>query len=88
VKGVTFVEFSTLIEKNTQMAQARIQKVNETATGRNVTFRDNQTQQILTRTQVVQLIESGNLQGYHIRRINGIKTPCSNPDNTSNNNLG
>jgi len=69
------------------MIQARIQKVNESATGRNVTFRDNQTNQILTRAQVVQKIESGDIQGYHIRKINGIKTPCSNPDNTTSNNL-
>jgi hypothetical protein len=40
------------------------------------------------RTQFVRSIELGRYEDYHIRVINGIKTPCSNPDSDSKNNLG
>lgn len=41
----------------------------------------------MTRARFVREIESGNYDNYHIRRVNGVKTPVSNPDNTTNNNL-
>ena len=33
-------------------------------------------------------IESGSYDNYHVRNINGVKTPVSNPDSKSGNNLG
>lgn len=43
----------------------------------------------MTRAKFVNRIEHGQYEGaYHIRIINGIKTPCSNPDTSSKNNLG
>ena len=42
----------------------------------------------MTRSQFVKEIEKGNYENYHIRVINDIKTPVSNPDKSENNNLG
>ena len=41
----------------------------------------------MTRAGFVKKIEQGNYPNYHVRKINGVKTPVSNPDGTSNNNL-
>ncbi len=42
----------------------------------------------MTRPQFVRAIEAGNYPNYHIREIDGIKTPASNPDQSERNNLG
>ena len=42
----------------------------------------------MSRSQFVRQIENGNYDNYHVRNINGVKTPVSNPDNSTNNNLG
>ncbi|SER07224.1 hypothetical protein SAMN05421690_100766 [Nitrosomonas sp. Nm51] len=42
----------------------------------------------MTRTKFVKEIEHGNYQNYHVRNINGVKTPVSNPDGRDKNNLG
>jgi hypothetical protein len=65
----------------------RITVTQETPTHRNVRFRDNLTKQEMTRPQLVQKIKNGDLPNYHIRKINGVDTPVSNPDNSQNNNL-
>lgn len=70
------------------MGRKRIKVTNENTTGRNETFHDNFTNADMTRTQFVNQIESGNYNHYHIRNINSIKTPVSNPDKAINNNLG
>ena len=41
----------------------------------------------MTCTQFVKTIEKGQYPDYHIRNINGIKTPVSNPDGKQDNNL-
>jgi len=41
----------------------------------------------MTRPQFVKEIKNGNYPNYHIRTINGVKTPVSNPDKIVNNNL-
>lgn len=66
----------------------RISVTKETSTGRNIRFRDNRTGSTMTRSQLVRKIENGDYSHYHVRKINGIKTPVSNPDATTNNNLG
>jgi hypothetical protein len=66
-----------------------VRVTNESESGRNTNFRDVKTGENMTRPQFVQKIENGSYQGgYHIRVVNGIKTPCSNPDKSENNNLG
>lgn len=62
--------------------------VEESKTGRNTRFYDTAQKKEMSRDTFVKEIEAGNYPGYHIRDINGIKTPCSNPDNQTNNNLG
>lgn len=60
----------------------------ETSTGRNTNFLDKQTNHRMTRAQFVRQIENGRYDDYHVRVIDGIKTPASNPDRSSKNNLG
>lgn len=69
------------------MARKRIKVTVENTTGRNEKFHDNCTGVDMTRSQLVKQIESGRYPNYHIRVINGIKTPVSNPDPNVENNL-
>ncbi len=67
------------------MANKRISVTKETSTGRNKAFRDNRTGKNMTQKQFVKEIENGNYDNYHVRKINGEKTPVSNPDKSTNN---
>ena len=64
-----------------------VETIKETATGRNIKFLDKNNGKDMTRLQFVTKIENGQYEGYHIRKINGLKTPVSNPDKKINNNL-
>lgn len=66
----------------------RITVKKESDTGRNELFHDNYKNIDMTQKQFVKEIENGNYNNYHIREINEIKTPVSNPDKNKNNNLG
>ena len=70
------------------MGRKRVSVTDETDTGRNTRFHDNYNQNNMTRPQFVNQIRQGNYANYHIRNINSIPTPCSNPDESKNNNLG
>jgi hypothetical protein len=70
------------------MSKPRITVTQESDTGRNTRFHDNVTGQDMTSPQFVKKIDAGNYDGYHVRIINGIPTPVSNPDGKKNNNLG
>ncbi len=70
------------------MPHGRLIKTDETSTGRNTKFLDTKTNETMTRAATVKKIENGEYSNYHIRKINGTKTPVSNPDKTKNNNLG
>ena len=65
----------------------RVKVIKESDSGRNLRFRDTRTGQEMTRPQFVKKIEADQYPKYHVRKINKIKTPVSNPDNTTNNNL-
>ena len=65
----------------------RITVTQETATGRNVKFHDNATGANMSRAQFVKEIKSGGYENYHVRNVNGVPTPVSNPDHSKNNNL-
>lgn len=65
----------------------QITVIKESDSGRNERFRDNETGKEMTRPQLVREIERGNYNDYHIREINGVKTPVSNPDGKKGNNL-
>lgn len=66
----------------------RVTVTSETESGRNQRFRDNYTGGEMSRAEFVRKIEQGQYENYHIREINGVKTPVSNPDRSENNNLG
>ncbi|MFR3391117.1 MAG: hypothetical protein ACLTT1_11315 [[Clostridium] scindens] len=66
----------------------RITVTRESDTGRNERFHDNFTGADMTRNQFVRQINQGNYENYHVRNINGVATPVSNPDRNRNNNLG
>lgn len=66
----------------------RITVTRETATGRNIQFRDNYKHTTMSAPKFVSEIKAGNYEKYHIRNINGIDTPVSNPDKSTKNNLG
>lgn len=68
--------------------QKRVETITESSTGRNTRFHDNLTGLDMTRKQFVDRIKRGEYEGYHIRNINGIETPVSNPDKKESNNLG
>jgi len=70
------------------MTKKRVTVTNETDTGRNKKFHDNRTNNDMTRAGFVKKIEQGEYPDYHVRKINGAKTPVSNPDSTEGNNLG
>ena len=69
------------------MVSKRVTVTKESNTGRNKQFHDNLTGADMTRPQFVKEIEQGNYPNYHVRKINGVKTPVSNPDETEGNNL-
>lgn len=66
----------------------RISVTQENDTGWNQQFRDNVTGQRLSRPELVHSIEQGKYPHYHVRVIQGVKTPVSNPDRSEGNNLG
>lgn len=69
------------------MARKRVTVTHESETGRNQRFHDNYTGIDMTRGQFVNQIDQGNYPNYHVRNVNGLGTPVSNPDKTRNNNL-
>lgn len=66
------------------MGQVKV--VRESNTGRNEGFQDGNKN--MTRNQFVKEIKQGNYENYHIRNINGVDTPVSNPDSSKKDNLG
>lgn len=66
----------------------RVTVTSESPTGRNTTFHDNKTGRNMNVAQFSRSIELGRYPDYHVREINGIKTPVSNPDRSKSNNLG
>ncbi|MFD1450880.1 hypothetical protein [Oceanobacillus sojae] len=69
------------------MGRKRVSTIYESDSGRNLKFRDNYKNKTMTNNQFVKEINSGNYPNHHVRVINGIPTPVSNPDGSKNNNL-
>ncbi len=59
----------------------------EDDSGRNQRFRDKKSGEDMTRVGFIREIKQGNFDDYHVRVINGIETPVSNPDGSEGNNL-
>ena len=66
----------------------RIRVTDQSDTARNERFRDTRTGWEMSRAEFVRRIKAGEYEGYHIRRINNVDTPVSNPDKKKQNNLG
>lgn len=69
------------------MSKPKFTVTKESDSGRNEKFHHNYTGKDLTRNQLVKEIEAGKHPDMHIRNINGLDTPVTNPDKTKNNNL-
>ena len=69
------------------MGRKRVTVTRESESGRNLQFHDNYSGANMSRAGFVKQIKRGNYPNYHVRDINGVKTPVSNPDNSENNNL-
>lgn len=65
-----------------------IRVTQESGSGRNERFLDTATGRAMNRAEFVRSIEAGTYSGYHVRKVNGLKTPASNPDRSESNNLG
>lgn len=59
----------------------------ESESGRNQKFHDTKSGKDMTRPEFVKEIKQGNFPDYHVRKVNGIPTPVSNPDSKEGNNL-
>lgn len=70
------------------MGRKRITVTNENDSGRNTNFHDNYNGADMNRSEFVNQIKSGNYPNYHVRIVNGVETPVSNPDPNRDNNLG
>lgn len=69
------------------MAGKRLVVTRESDTGRNQQFRDTRTGETMSRAETVRKIENGQYPNYHVRVVNDVPTPVSNPDDSENNNL-
>lgn len=65
----------------------RVRTTQESPSGRNTRFRDDGTGRSMSRAEFVRRIEAGQYNDYHVRIVNGVKTPVSNPDGSEVNNL-
>lgn len=70
------------------MSRARVKVIKESETGRNLNFRDTNKGENMTRKQFVDKINRGDFPNYHVRNINGVDTPASNPNDRDCDNLG
>jgi hypothetical protein len=64
-----------------------IKVIDESESGRNLSFYDPKRNTTMTRQEFVQEIRKGNYEDYHVRIINRVATPVSNPDGKEGNNL-
>ena len=69
---------------------ALVKSIKENETGRNILFQNTGNHETMTRKEFVDRIKNPNStyhNDYYVRKINGIETPVSKPDNNKNNNL-
>lgn len=66
----------------------RVTVTKESDSGLNLKFQDKKTGDEMTRAAFVKKIEQGSYDDYHVRKVNGVKTPASNPNGSERDNLG
>jgi len=69
------------------MKGKRVRTIEESDSGRNLEFKDIKNDQEMSRAEFVKKIEDGIYEDYYVRRMYGIKTPISKPDESEENNL-
>ena len=69
-------------------ASKSVKVIKESETGRNLQFENKNTGEKMSRTEFVKQIKNGNYKGYYVKKVNGIETPVSKPDDKKSNNLG
>jgi hypothetical protein len=87
---VICVNIDNCVKRKEMIMAGRVKVIQENKTGRNRLFQDTKIKGEkgrMTRSQFVRKIEDGLYPNYHVRKINRIKTPVSNPDMTTKNNL-
>lgn len=88
----SYIRIDDIIRTNIRIKEfimpKRISVKSESQTGRNELFHDNFKNRDMSRDQFVSRIKHGEYENYHVRKINGVETPASNPDKNRNNNLG
>lgn len=77
----------SFLEGSLEMPRKRVSVTKESDSGRNLRFHDNRGGGHMSRAEFVKKIEAGQYPNYHVRTINGVKTPVSNPDKSEVNNL-
>jgi len=70
------------------MAKKQVTVIEESDSGRNKKFHDNRTGEDMTRAQFAKKIKGGQYDDYHVRKVNGLDTPVSNPNGRDSDNLG
>jgi len=86
-KTNTKIKEYVLFLNHTPMAEPKFKVTKESSTGRNLQFARRNWHNV-SRAKVVREIESGRHPNMHVRVINWVKTPVTNPDSNTNNNLG
>lgn len=66
----------------------RIVVTKESSTGRNLKFKLPGRSEEVSRAQLVKEIRTGKHPDHHVRVINGVSTPVSNPNGSKDDNLG
>ncbi len=87
---VVYANVNNYVKRKEMIMAGKVKVIRESSSGRNLMFQDRKsrgTRGKMTRSQFVQRIEAGWYPHYHVRKVNGIKTPVSNPDRSLNNNL-
>ena len=67
-----------------------VKVIKETDSGRNILFQDTRNNRIMTDKDFISRIKNDNSvysDYYYVRRINGVETAVSKPDNSKSNNL-
>jgi len=64
-----------------------VRVISESESGRNQKFHDDKSGKNMNSAEFVKEIKKGNFNDYHIRKVNGLATPVSNPDRKESDNL-
>lgn len=71
-----------------KLKKPRVSVIEESDTGRNKKFIDNKTGKTMTRAQFANEIDNEKYKDYHVRKVNNLRTPVSNPNTDEDDNLG